>query len=91
MVFSMATMQKVTVTVPAEAVAAIRELVADGRADSVSGFVQHAIQVALDDVTGWGAMLAQALEATGGDMTAEERAWADQVLGTAGPESGTAA
>lgn len=91
MVFSMATMQKITVTVPAESVAAIRELVADGRADSVSGFVQHAIQVALDDVTGWGAMLAQALEATGGDMTAEERAWADQVLGTADPESGTAA
>ena len=87
----MAMMQKVTVTVPAESVAAIRELVADGRADSVSGFVQHAIQVALDDGTGWGAMLAQALEATGGDITAEERAWADRVLGTAGPESGTAA
>lgn len=62
MVFSMATMQKVTVTVPAESVAAIRELVADGRADSFSGFVQHAIQVALDDVTGWGTMLAQALD-----------------------------
>lgn len=84
-------MRKITVTVPAEAVAAIRNLVADGSADSVSGFVQHAIRVALDDVTGWGAMLAQALEATGGDITPEERAWADDILGAADSRPGTAA
>jgi Arc/MetJ-type ribon-helix-helix transcriptional regulator len=77
----MANMRKITVTLPAQAVEAIRELVAEGKADSISGFVQHAVQTSLDDVTGWGAMLAKALEETGGPMTAEERAWADEVLG----------
>lgn len=80
MVIGMATTQKVTVTLPVEAVEAIRGLVASGKADTVSGFVQHAVQVALDDVAGWGAMLAQALDETGGPMTPEERDWADQVL-----------
>ena len=42
-------------------------------------------------MTGWGAMLGQALDATGGEMTAEERAWADRVLGTVGSDPGTAA
>ena len=63
------------------AVAAIRDLVAAGKADSVSGFVQHAVQVSLDDITGWGAMLAQALRETGGDLTPAERSWASDVLG----------
>ena len=81
MVISMASSQKVTVTLPVESVQAIRELVAEGKADSVSGFVQHAVAVSLDDVAGWGAMLAQALEETGGPLTAEEREWADRILG----------
>ncbi|HQV17539.1 MAG TPA: hypothetical protein PLC22_04340 [Gordonia sp. (in: high G+C Gram-positive bacteria)] len=68
-------------TLPVESVQAIRELVAEGKADSVSGFVQHAVAVSLDDVAGWGAMLAQALEETGGPLTAEEREWADRILG----------
>lgn len=91
MVFGMATTQKITVTVPADSVAAIRALVSEGKADSVSGFVQHAIRVALDDMAGWGAMLAQALADTGGEITPEERAWADQVLGLAEDRPGTAA
>lgn len=41
----------------------MRRLVAEGKADSVSGFVQHAVQVSLDDVSGWGALLDQALGA----------------------------
>jgi len=48
----------------------------------VSAFVQHAVAVALDDVAGWGAMLAQALRQTGGGLSDEERSWADEVLGT---------
>jgi hypothetical protein len=44
--------------------------------------VQHAVGVALDDVSGWGAMLAEALAKTGGELTAEERVWADEILGT---------
>ncbi|MFZ0159522.1 MAG: hypothetical protein WAL50_10880 [Kineosporiaceae bacterium] len=43
--------------------------------------MQHAVGVALDDVAGWGVMLAQALGETGGPMSAEERTWADEVLG----------
>ncbi|HEX7740629.1 MAG TPA: hypothetical protein VF426_13375 [Marmoricola sp.] len=79
----MAKMQKVTVTLPRAAVEAIKVLVADGKADTVSGFVQHAVQISLDDVAGWDAMLAAALEETGGPMTADERAWADEALGRA--------
>lgn len=81
MVRGMATTKKVTVTLSTQAVEAIRELVAEGKADSVSGFVQRAVQTSLDDVAGWSAMLASALEETGGPMTQEERAWADEVLG----------
>lgn len=78
------------VTLPAESAEAIRRLVADGRADSVSGFVRHAVQVSLDDVTGWGALLGQELADTGEAMTEQERRWADQVLGGSG-SAGTAA
>lgn len=81
MVCGMAT-RKVTVTLDELALTRIQGLVAAGEAPSVSGFVQHAVGVALDDVAGWGAMLAEALQQTGGEMTAEERAWADEILGT---------
>ena len=74
--------RKVTVTLDEDQLARIRSLVDSGAAASVSGFVQHAVGVALDDVAGWGAMLAEALAQTGGDLTAEERAWADRILGT---------
>lgn len=86
----MAKTQKVTVTLPVEQVRTIRDLVASGHADSVSGFVQHAVQVSIDDVAGWGALLADALAETGGQLTAEERAWADEALGHK-PRKGSAA
>ena len=73
--------RKLTITLGEEQVLQIRDLVSAGRAASVSGFVQHAVGVALDDVAGWGAMLARALDDTGGPMSAEERAWADAALG----------
>jgi Arc/MetJ-type ribon-helix-helix transcriptional regulator len=81
MVFGMAT-RKVTVTLEEDQLARIRGLVAAGKASTISGFVQHAVNVALDDVAGWGATLADALAKTGGDLTAEERVWADEILGT---------
>ena len=73
--------KKVTVTLDEGQVEQIRRLVEAGRAASVSGFVQHAVGVALDDIAGWGAMLARALAETGGALSAEERAWADDALG----------
>lgn len=80
MVVGMAS-KKITVTLDVEQVAQIRALVDIGRAASISGFVQHAVSVALDDVAGWGAMLAKALQDTGGPMSADEKAWADEALG----------
>lgn len=79
MVIGMAT-RKVTVTLDERDVLAIRAAVAKGTARSVSGFVQHAVRVGLQDVAGWGAMLADALQRTGGPITDEERTWADGVL-----------
>jgi Arc/MetJ-type ribon-helix-helix transcriptional regulator len=81
MVPGMAT-RKVTITLDEIQLDQIRSLVEAGTAPSVSGFVQHAVAVALDDVAGWGAMLAEALRQTGGALSDSERAWADDVLGT---------
>src|SRR6476619_1393029 len=80
MVNGMAT-KKVTVTLDETQLDRIRALVEAGSASSVSGFVQHSVEVALDDVAGWGALLAEALRQTGGTLSEEERAWADGILG----------
>jgi len=53
--------RKVTVKLAGEQVDAIRKLVDSGGAQSVSGFVQHAVSVALDNVAGWGVLLADAI------------------------------
>lgn len=90
MVPGMAT-RKVTVTLEEAQLDQIRRLVDAGRASSVSGFVQHAVAVAIDDVAGWGALLAEALRDTGGPLTDEERAWADDLLGTRTRRRGSAA
>jgi Arc/MetJ-type ribon-helix-helix transcriptional regulator len=77
--------KKVTITLDEEQLGRIRALVEAGTAPSVSGFVQHAVGVALDDVAGWGALLAEALRETGGALSGGERAWADEMLGTEKP------
>lgn len=80
MVTGMAT-RKVTITLDEDQLDRVRSLVAAGKAPSVSGFVQHAVGVALDDVAGWGTLLAEALDATGGALSADEQEWADEILG----------
>ena len=90
MVLGMAT-RKVTVTLPVEQLDEIRHLVDGGQASSVSGFVQHAVSLALDDVAGWGVVLAEALDATGGKPTAAERAWANEMLGVKRRRKGSVA
>lgn len=90
MVIGMAS-RKVTVTLDESQLDRVRRLVASGSASSVSGFVQHAVAVALDDVAGWGALLADALRDTGGPLSNEERAWADELLGTRTRRRGSAA
>jgi Arc/MetJ-type ribon-helix-helix transcriptional regulator len=73
--------KKVTITLDEAQLDRIRALVQAGTAATVSGFIQHAVAVALDDVAGWGALLAEALRETGGGLSDEERTWADEILG----------
>lgn len=73
--------KKVTVTLDEKQIEQIRARVESGSAKSVSGFVQHAVANALADDESWAAMLAEALEETGGPATPEEIAWAHDVLG----------
>jgi Arc/MetJ-type ribon-helix-helix transcriptional regulator len=80
MVIGMAT-EQVTVTLDEDQLDRIRALVRSGTAPSVSEFIQHAVGVALDDVAGWGAMLTDALHNSGGELSADEQDWADQILG----------
>jgi Arc/MetJ-type ribon-helix-helix transcriptional regulator len=82
-VIAMAT-KKTTVTLAENQFDQIRDLVRAQTASSVSGFVQHAVTVALDDTAEWAAMLAEALQQTGGALSDDERAWADGVLSTLG-------
>jgi Arc/MetJ-type ribon-helix-helix transcriptional regulator len=84
-------MKKVTTTIDENQLERIRALVEAGTASSVSGFVQQAVCVALDDVAGWGAMLADALRDTGGELSRQERRWADEVLGIKGRTKSPAA
>jgi len=72
--------KKVTITLDAAQLAAIRSLVEARSAKSVSAFVQHAVFVSLNDVAGWGALLAAGLDETGGPLTKAERRWADGLL-----------
>ena len=81
MVIGMAGTRKVTVTLPVSDVAAIQELISLGQANSLSGFVSHAVRVSLDDVTGWRHDLAMALAETGGPLTRAESDWARAALG----------
>lgn len=72
---------KVTITLEESQLGAIRALVDEGAASSVSGFVQKAVATGLDDAAVWARLLDEALEQTGGPLTDEEIAWADDVLG----------
>ena len=71
---------KVTLTLEQGQLEAIRKLVEAGNAASVSGFVKHAVGIALHDAAGWKEMLEEALEHSGGPLTKRERTWADTLL-----------
>jgi Arc/MetJ-type ribon-helix-helix transcriptional regulator len=71
---------KVTITMDDDQLDEVRRLVAAGRASNVSGFVRHAVDVALHDAAGWRDMLEGALQETGGPLTNKERAWVDALL-----------
>jgi Arc/MetJ-type ribon-helix-helix transcriptional regulator len=71
---------KITITLPRDQLREIHALVAAGQTASVSGFVTHAVGIALQDVAGWNEMLETALEETGGPLTKQEKKWADAIL-----------
>ncbi len=79
MVTGMAT-TKLTITLDDDQLDEVRRLVAAGKASSVSGFVKHAVGVALHDAAGWKEMLEGALQQSGGPLTKKDRAWADGLL-----------
>jgi Arc/MetJ-type ribon-helix-helix transcriptional regulator len=85
MVNGMAT-TKITITLDDDQIEEMRHLVAAGTASSVSGFVKHAVGVALHDAAGWRDMLEGALKQTGGPLTRQERAWADALLAPQQPK-----
>jgi Arc/MetJ-type ribon-helix-helix transcriptional regulator len=72
--------EKVTITLKNNEREEIRSLVASGAAASISGFIQHAVGVALHDVAEWRELLNEALAETGGSLNGSERAWADKIL-----------
>lgn len=71
---------KITITLPNDQLEGIRAKVAAGAVSSVSGFIKHAVKIALEDAAGFRKMLNEALEQTGGPLTKEERAWAEEVV-----------
>ena len=72
--------RKITITLDEEQLEAVKRAVSSGSAPSVSGFVQHAVGIALNDVAGWSQALGLALTRTGGALTKRERAWADEIF-----------
>jgi Arc/MetJ-type ribon-helix-helix transcriptional regulator len=73
--------KKVTVTLDQAQLDRIRVLLEARTSPSISSFVRHAVGIALDDIAAWEELLGEALQETGGPLSDEERAWADEVLG----------
>ena len=71
---------KITITVPDGQLKEIKKRVTAREATSVSGFVQRAVQKSLENEAEFRAMIDEGLAATGGPLTARERAWARKML-----------
>lgn len=80
MMLGMTTKAKIAVTLDPARVEAAKRAVAEGRAPSVSAYVEAAL-VAYEDDQDLGSLLDEILERTGGPMTDEERERADRDLG----------
>lgn len=74
---------KIAVTLPPALVAQARRAVSEGRAASVSAYVEAALRekAKLDELA---AMLEEMLAETGGPLTRRERTAADEALGLGG-------
>jgi Arc/MetJ-type ribon-helix-helix transcriptional regulator len=83
MVIGMAT-RKITVTLTDKQIDEIRKRVAARQSSSVSGYVQKAVERSLQSAAEFHAMIDEALEQSGGPLTAKERTWARKVLSPKG-------
>lgn len=71
---------KITVTLPDTQIEEIRKRVAILEAESVSGYIQRAVQWALLNSSEFSALIDQGLLETGGPLTPRERATARKTL-----------
>jgi Arc/MetJ-type ribon-helix-helix transcriptional regulator len=77
------TKAKVTVTMDKELVAKVRRAVEDGRAASVSAYVEQAVAQWVLEEEASGSFFDEMLENSGGPLTDQERADIDRKLGWA--------
>jgi Arc/MetJ-type ribon-helix-helix transcriptional regulator len=77
------TKAKVTVTMDKDLLAKVKRAVDDGRAASVSAYVEQAVAQWVKDEGSTGEFLGEMLEETGGPLSDKERANIDRTLGWA--------
>lgn len=70
----------VTITVERELLSRVREEVSEGKAPSLSAYIEHAVARQLDTEAGFDTTIAEMLASTGGPATDEERATARRLL-----------
>ena len=71
---------KITITIDPAVLARVRLAVEAGHARSVSAYIEHAVAGQLAAEADFDAVLAEIFEATGGELTDEERATARRIL-----------
>ena len=71
---------KIAVTIDSDVLGRVKSTVAAGEARNVSAYVEHAVICQLAAEASFDAMLAEMLEATGGQPTDEERAEARRLF-----------
>lgn len=72
---------KLAVSLDADVAAQLRAAAADGRARSVSAYVQHAVQAQFAAEADFDLIVEEMLATTGGAVTDQERAEAARLLG----------
>ena len=73
---------RVTITLDPELLSGVKAAVDQGRASSVSAYIEHAVSGQLDAESGFDATIAEMLAGSGGPPTDEELAEAQRLLST---------
>jgi hypothetical protein len=72
--------KKITITLADRQIAEIQKLIAVQHSTSFSAFIQQAVQRALENAVEFRAMVAEAVDKSGGPLKRKERAWARRML-----------